>query len=252
MMTNTIRNGDDQLDQVLAQFGVALAEEFDLLVGGHVRHLQRREAVELGGVDAEGAAELAAAIDRRDELDVVGDQDELVVDRIEDLAGRVQRWHEGVAGALLAAVELVEKYEITTSRFLRRLQQGTEHFRLDEFRHRLPSWGGPHLNGRQEVRRLDHGAAVEEDELHAERVRDGTSQQRLAATLRAVEQNVQPALQQHLQFLRDDGVEIDALDLERLRFEELDLDGAAVAALRFANGRDADAARDARANARIV
>src|SRR6266545_3758464 len=40
MMTNTIRNGDDQLDQVLAQFGVALAEEFDLLVGGHVRHLQ--------------------------------------------------------------------------------------------------------------------------------------------------------------------------------------------------------------------
>ena len=57
-----------------AQLGVARLRGCVLLLRRRVVHLQRREAVELGGVDAERAGELVAAVDRGDELHVVGDR----------------------------------------------------------------------------------------------------------------------------------------------------------------------------------
>src|SRR5205085_4684830 len=99
---------------------------------------------------------------------------------------------------------------------------------------------GAHLNGGQEIAGLDDRAAVEKDEFHAERAGDRACQDRLAAALGTIEQNIEPAFQQNLKLLADQRIEIHAFELEFFLLDELDLDGPSVLALAFANGGDAD------------
>src|SRR3954463_13842276 len=66
------------------------------------------------------------------------------------------------------------------------------------------------------------------------------------------QQDVQAALRQHLQLLRHQWVEVDALDLQFLYLDELDLDGAAVVALRLAHHLDAHLAGPTGVDARVV
>src|SRR5262245_7504135 len=96
-------------------------EQLLLFFGRWIIHLQRRESIELRRVDPERAGKFGSAVDRGDELNVVRDLDERVLDRMKHAPRRVERWHEGVARAFLAAVELVEKNQIAPRRVLVRL-----------------------------------------------------------------------------------------------------------------------------------
>ena len=88
---------------------MAAREDLDLGLRRRIAHLQRREPIELRGIDAERAGELAAAIDRRDELDVVGD----VEDRFEGIVVEDEPERGGVVSInqqcqLFVAAHLVE------------------------------------------------------------------------------------------------------------------------------------------------
>src|SRR6185295_11659919 len=92
---------------------------------------------------------------------------------------------------------------------------------------------------------FDYRAAVEEDELHPQRFRNRAGEHGFAAALRAVEQDVQAALEQDLELPRNDRVEPDAFQLEVERADKLDLDRAAVRAGGLADGGDLHHAGDA-------
>ena len=247
-----VGDGDQGLDGLPPEVRVAAAEELHLLGGGQVAHLERREAVELRGVQAEGRAEGPAAVHGGDELHVVGDGEEAVLDRVEDAARRVEGGHERVAGALGAAVQLVEEDEEALVGGLAGLLEGLEDVGLHEVRDGRPALARAHLDGREEVGRLDDGAAVEEDEAHAELVADGAHEGGLPAALRAVEEDVQAALEEHLELPRDHRVEPDALEAEGGRARVGDADDAAVVALGLRDLLDAHHHGHARLDARVV
>ena len=120
-----------------------------------------------------------------------------------------------------------------------------QHVGLDEVGDRRAGRRRADLDRDEEVARLDDRAAVEEHELHAERVGDRAREHGLAAALRTVEQDVEAALEQDLQLLRHDRIEVDALDPERRARDELDLDAAAVVALGLVDRDDLHQARHA-------
>ena len=227
-------------------------EQFDLFFRRQVIHLQRREPVKLRGINAERAAELTPAVHGCDELHVVRNVQKLIVDGIEQSAARIEGRHQHVAGVFGTAIEFVQKHQITAGRVGLSIAQRGEQFGRDEVRYWLPGCRGANLDRGQKVGRFEHRSAIEEHEPHPQLIGDRPREDGLSAALRAIQQNVQTALQSDLQLLRDNRIEINAFEAKFELLHELDFDRAAVGAVRLADGNDFHLRRDSGTNPRIV